>query len=473
MKTGRLVAVLAALLACSSAGVMVLAGEEAPAAAAPALKTVEVQVKQYRDVDADSVYQAAQTGFRVDVRFKDTFVARIAVPRGLEQVSLGPISYPIALAFGTRTDLICLVPGSNLATLGQLLGVPSDVLLGPADLARPLVLNQGQQVTIEGTVLGTVRGQKYVLVESVIAGLGALPPARREVHLFWPSQAEPRIITEPGKQTFEFPCTRAAGKTDKLTVTVDELTPGQLDTQLAALEGMLEGISGGRKVYGQYDPRTVYRYAGAGQVIDVDFTDQVQNILEPPPRSLASAPAIRMGFPGPVPIVRAFEMAGRPTILIPDTWPTVLQQSGTLIPGETVRVLGTTVGRRDAYSCVLVDFLLFPAQAGGADAEKPWWVSIQWEGVKQSFAVWDYGQYTLAALPCQNAPGQFEMLNVLVSQFRQYQVPQLPAAPAPAAAPNPAPQPNPAAPKTPAAAPAGGGAVVPKIETGSAPARGS
>ena len=370
MKTGRLVAVLAALLACSSAGVMVLAGEEAPAAAGPALKTVEVQVKQYRDVDADSVYQAALTGFRVDVRFKDTFDAQLAVPRGLEQVSIGPISYPIALAFGTRTDLICLVPCTNLATISQLLGVPSDVLFGPVDLGRPMVLNQGQQITIEGTVLGTVRGQKYVLVESVITGLSSQPPARREVHLFWPTQAEPRIITEPGKQSFEFPCTHAANKTDKVTVTIYALAPAQLTAQLAALEGALEGVSGGFKNYGQYDPRTVYRYAGDGQVIDVDFTDQVQSILEPPPAQLASAPTMRMGVPGQVPVVRAFEMAGRPTILISDTWPTVLQQSATLIPGEMVRVLGTTVGRRDAYSCVLVDFIIFPAQVGGPEAEK-------------------------------------------------------------------------------------------------------
>jgi hypothetical protein len=351
--------------------------------------------------------------------------------------------------------------------------VPSDVLLGPADLGRPMVLNQGQQITIEGTVLGTVRGQKYVLVESVITGLSSQPPARREVHLFWPTQAEPRIITEPGKQSFEFPCTHAANKTDKVTVTIDALAPAQLSAQLAALEGALEGVSGGSKNYGQYDPRTVYRYVSDGQVIDVDFTDQVQNILEPPPAQLASAPTMRMGVPGQVPVVRAFEMAGRPTILIPDTWPTVLQQSATLIPGEMVRVLGTTVGRRDAYSCVLVDFIIFPAQVSGPDAEKPWWVSIQWEGVKQPYAFWDYGQYTLAGMPCQNVPGQAEMLNVLVSQFRQFQVPQFPAPPAPAAAPAPAPQPKPAAVKPPAAAPAGGAAVVPKIETGSAPARGS
>ena len=463
MKAWRPIAVLAALLVCVSAGALVLAGEAPPVApAGPAPKTYKVQVKRYRDVDADSVYQAALTGFQVDVRFQDTFDTRLGVPRGLERVTVGPAGYQPVLAFRTRTDLICLVPSSNLATLASLLGVPNNVPFGPAALDLPLLLNPGQQVTVEGTVLGTVRSQKYVLVDSVNAGMGALPPARREVHLFWPAQATPRIITEPGKQVFEFPCTRSEGKTDKVTVTVEAVTPRQLDGQLASLQGVLEGNAGGRKVYGQYDARTVYRYALAGQVIDVDFTDQIQNIMEPPPRGLSAAPAMRFGQVGQVPIVRAFDMSGRPTILVPDTWSTVVQQSATVIPGETVRVLGTTVGRRGASSCVLVDFITFPAQAGKVDEDKTWWTSIEWQGVKQPFSFWDYGQYVLAPLPCPNAPGQYETLNVLVSQFREYELPQPPPAP-PAAA--PAPAARPAAPKP----PENPAAVVPKIETAPAP----
>jgi hypothetical protein len=135
--------------------------------------------------------------------------------------------------------------------------------------------------------------------------------------------------------------------------------------------------------------------------------------------------------------VRAFVMAGGPTILIPNTWPTVLQESATMIPGESVRVHGTTVGPRGIYNCVLVDFLSFPEQGQGAagEQEKPWWISIEWKGIEQPFVFWDYGQYSLSPLPCQNAPGQYEALNVLVSQFRQYQVPVLqPPAPAPAPA---------------------------------------
>ena len=430
MRARRLVAAVAALLVCTSAGVR--AGEAAAGAAAePETKTIKVQAKLYRDVDADSVYQAALTGIQADVRFQDTFDARLDVPSGVQRLDLGAASYLIALAFRTRTDLLCLVPSSSPGVLGQLLGVPGNVPVGPAALSLPMVLNPGQQITIEGTVIGTVRGQRYVLVDSVNTGMPAQRPPEREVHLFWPGQAEPRIITQPGQQTFEFPCTHAKDKTDSATLTLQAMTADQLNVQLAALQGALETGINAPKVYGQYTARTVYRYAGSTQTINVDFTDQVQNVLDPPPAQLASVTVLRGGLAAQVPVLRAFVMSGGPTILVPDTWPTVAQESATMIPGETIRVRGTTVGLRGIYNCVVVDSLTFPSQREGAEESAPWWVSIEWEGIKQPFVFWDYGQYSLAPLPCQNAKGQYEALNVLISQFREYKVPVQPeAAPA-------------------------------------------
>ncbi len=459
MKARRLVAAVAALLVCASAGVRAgeaAAGEAAAGApAAPEMKTIKVQAKLYRDVDADSVYQAALMGIRADVRFQDTFDARLAVPRGMERLDLGPASYLVVLAFRTRTDLLCLVPSANPALLGRLLGVPSNLPIGPAALSLPLVLNPGQQITIEGTVVGTVRGQRYVLVDSVDAGLPGQAAPEREVHLFWPSQAEPRIITQPGQQAFQFPCTHVKDKTDSVTVSVQALTPDQLNAQLAALQGTLEAGVSSTKVYGQYTPRTVYRYAGSTQSINADFTDQVQKVLDPPPAQLASVAVLRAGYAAQVPVVRAFVMSGGPTILIPNTWPTVLQESAAMIPGETVRVHGTTVGPRGIYNCVVVDSLSFPSQREGAEVSAPWWVSIEWEGVGQPFVFWDYGQYSLAPLPCQNEKGQFESLNLLISQFREYQVPVQPATPEAKPA-QPAPAARPEEPK----------AAVPNVETG-------
>jgi hypothetical protein len=462
MKAVRLVAVVGALLACWSAGVPVQAAEPAGATLP---KTIKVQVKLYRDLDADSVYQAALNGIQVDVRFRDTFDTRLAVPRGMERVDLGPASYLTALAFRTRTDLLCLVPGSNLATVAQLLGIPANVPIGPAALDLPLVLNPGQQIDIEGTVIGTIRGQKYVLVDSVNAGMAPQVPAHQEVHLFWPALPDPRIITEPGQQTFEFPCTHEKGKTDSVTVTVKALTAAQLDAQLASMQGALEsGVNVG-KAYGQYSTRTVYGYAGSSQSINVDFTGQVQNVLDPPPALLGAATALRLGYAVQVPTVRAFVISGGPTVLIPDTWPTVLQESATVVPGESVRVRGTVIGPRGAYNCVLADFLSFPAQRDEGGDATPWWVSVEWQDLKQTFAFWDYGQYPLTGLPCQNVAGQFEALSVLASRFREYEVPQPPPAPGAAPAPTPAPA-NP-----PAAKPEDGKAVVPSIETAPAPGK--
>jgi len=112
-------------------------------------------------------------------------------------------------------------------------------------------------------------------------------------------------------------------------------------------------------------------------------------------------------------------------------------------------VRGTVVGVRGIYNCVLADSLSFPEQDTGGKTENSWWVSIEWKGVEQALDFWDYGQYSLGPLPCQNAKGQFEALNVLVSKFRQYQIPVQPAA-APAGQ----------------AKPAEGGAAVPNVEAG-------
>ncbi len=462
MRARKLVAAVWGLLMCASAGVWAAeaaapAAAPAPggAAAAPEMRTIKVQAKLYRDVSADSVYQAALMGIQADVRFQDTFDARVGVPSGMGRITIGPTDYLIVLAFHTRTDLICLVPASNPAEIAGLLGLPGNVPLTPAALSLPMALNAGQQITIEGTVLGTVRGQRYVLADSVNTGMPNRTPADREVHLFWPSQPEPRIITQPGQQTYEFPCTHAKGKTDTVTVTVQAMTPDQLNARLAALQGQLETGTDANKVYGQYSPRTVYGYAGGTRSINVDFTDQVLRVLDPAPRELVRATSLRLGLAAQLPIVRAFVMAGGPTILIPDTWPTVLQESAKMIPGEIVRVHGTTMGVRGMYNCVLVDYLTFPEQGETEQDSAPWWVSIQWKGIEQPYAFWDYGQYPLT-LPCQNVPGKFETLTVLDSRFREYKVPVPPNA----AGPNPAP---PAAPAPPApAAPA----TVPKVGTG-------
>jgi hypothetical protein len=258
-----------------------------------------------------------------------------------------------------------------------------------------------------------------------------------EAHVFWPTEPEPRILAAPGKQVFAFPCKHAEGEVLEVEVTARELSEGTLAAELARLTAEMEGQSGTVKVYGEYSPMTVYRYAGANERITVDFADRIKAIARPPlPDRIDTVPALRNGVRSDVRITRALQAESGMTLLVPDTFPSLVQQTAALVPGQTIRVRGTVIGQRGTYRCVLVDFFTVPPIREGREESSTWWVSVEWDGLRRPYRYWGYGQHALPALPCRNiSPGQARV-RLLVSQFREVRVPQrrrAPSRPAPEA----------------------------------------
>ncbi len=385
-------------------------------------ETVKVQAKQYKEIAPQYVYQAARENIQADVRFTDTYAERTVVPEGAQRVELGARLYFNVAAFRTGAELVCLLPLSAQEGLRTLLGISADRELTPQALNEPVALNRGQVISVEGTVLGTSAGTKYVVVDRMAPGELGPAEVRREVHLFWPTRAEPRIVTQTGASTFEFPCTHEDGAVDVVDISVETVTQSQLDARLAQRQSEREGRTEGRKTYGQYPAETVYRYAQEANPLNVDFSDTVARVVAAPlPRALQAADTFREGRPAQVPIATALRTESRTMVLIPQTWPTVIEQARAAVAGEPVRVRGTVIGPIGPYNCVLADSLTFPGRRSAQDGY--WWVELDWAGMEVSPFFWDYGQYTLDYLPCQNVNGRRETLRVLISEFSQVRVP--------------------------------------------------
>ncbi len=116
---------------------------------------------------------------------------------------------------------------------------------------------------------------------------------------------------------------------------------------------------------------------------------------------------------------------------MPATFQTVYLQATRLLPGERVRVRGTTVGPRGARNCVLVDFLAPMAPEGMEQEMAAWWVTLQLGESGSLRFVWDYGYYIFPDLPCQYAAGRTEPVTLWVTRVRTTEVPVQQPAPEP------------------------------------------
>lgn len=426
------------LLACAAWSVAV--GQEA--ATGGAVRTIKVPVKHYKILSPADVYRAAIERIQADVRFRDAFAARTVVPDVVRQINLGDATYLAVLAFRTEGELLCLVPRASSHALRTLFGLPADWPLNDAVLNRPIVLNPGQQMTIEGTIIGPAVGERCVLVDSVLVGEAARAPAQREVQLLWRTQQEPRVISEPGEHEFVFPCTYVAGETATVKVSIKALRPRELQRELARLAAQTEGLRAEQKTYGQYSAGAVYRHAGQNSLLNVDFSDRAARIIgfspprlavpeprlrwaAPVPAGIAAAPALRGGVPAVVAIGYAFETANRITCLVPSDSASLMGRATSTLPGEQVHIRGTVTGVQGAYNCVLVDYIGFPEQEEAAGDGDTWWVSVEWPQERPK-VLWDYGLYQIP-LSCQHAAGRFEVVQVLLREFRTIEV-EVPAA---------------------------------------------
>jgi len=317
---------------------------------------------------------------------------------------------------------VCLVAPQSADALRALFGLPADWPITPAVLNQDIVLQRQQQITVEGTIVGAAVGERYVLADAVLTGAEGKRETSPEVHLFWGPRGQAEAITEPGVHTAVFPCSYVAEKTESVRVTVRELSPDDVRTQLARAMGTLEGSPTGLKAYGQYTPIDVYRRAAGRDRVDVDFTDVIAEVrLGSPPQRFRTVRVQRAGQLFEVPVSHVFDTVAGVTCLVPATSLTPSSQAARLLSGEKVRIRGTTVGPRGASNCVVVDYIGFPDMEQEAVGRPNWLVTIEYPGLGQAM-IWDYGRYALSNLPCQHAPGRMEVLQVLYSEFRAVRV---------------------------------------------------
>jgi len=459
MKRAKLVAIAAAVL--TIAGAWAVEAQEAGATGTQV--TIQVPVKHYKILASADVYQAALNNFQADVRFRDAFAGRTVIADAVARVVVGGVEYVPAVAFRTAAGLVCLVPYSSPDALRTLFGLPQDWPVTPAVLGGRMVLNPGQQITVEGTVIGTAVGEKHVMVDSVMLTATERTPTHRELQILGPGATQPKIISEPGTTTLSFPCTHGPGKTADVKITVEALRPAELRDALARKTALLEGLRAGVKTYGEYSAGVAYRYATQGEPVNVDYTDQAGRTFgSDPPPALRTVPTVRGGMPVSVPVGFAFNTLNGVTCLVPADRPTLMGRAATVLPGEAVRIRGTSLGLLGGYASILADYIGFPAQEAAAADGESWLVTVEWQGAPPK-VLWDDGLYVMPDLPCQDKPGQFETLQVSVGQFRSVKVelPPVPVvkppAPAPATAPKasgaaapapgtPKPAPTPAAP---------------------------
>ncbi len=388
-------------------------------------RQIKVPAKHYKALAAQDVYSAvgwaAERGGRVrpNVEFRDAFDRVVRLEAAERTRVLGGRRYTVAFAFRTSADLICLVPRSSPRALRTLFGLPPDgPMPAPDRLPRPVV-QAGQTLTVRGTIAGQRGVDRYILVDSVFLGEGGRPPGSRQVRVFLPGEGEPHIVDQRGQRSWSFACSHGETEQEQLAVSIQPKSPQQVANEVARLAGQLEGLSEGPKTYGQYSAAAVYRYAGrGGERINVDFTDKVKDLIPNlAAEGLQSAPAVRGGRITRVGVDVAFETTGGVTCLVSrvPAWPTVFRQATQLLPGQRVRIRGTTIGPSGPNNRVLVDYLSFPDRP--AEERDTWWVRVDLGANGARRLLWDYGYYQFGVPRCRTGGGRYQSPAVLLEKY--------------------------------------------------------
>jgi len=393
--------------------------------------TVKVPVKDYKGLSPAAVYQAAADGIRADVHFVDGFAGRASVPDAVRREIIEHRPYRVVLAFRTRSRLVCLVPSSAEDAIRVLFGLPRNWPVNAAVLERQLQVASGQKLSVDGTVVGTSIGERYVLVDAVALGEKRAMGGKREVLLLWPGQQEPRSMAEPGTKTFSFPCHYAADSMAQVKVTVRQLDRRDLMRELALRAAQIEvrpGQPAEARQYGEFAPSAVYRLTDVHDRVHVDFTDAFARSIRVRD-DLSIVPGVRYGRVVRIPIGAAFRTKSQITCLVPAEWATPMVQAARTLGGEKVRIRGTVVGMLGAERCVVVDYLAFPDQEAVAPHSDVWLTVVEWPSPRpHTLRLWDHGDYYVRDLPCLHAPGRREALRIVLRQYRKVEIAR-PAAP--------------------------------------------
>jgi len=374
----------------------------------PQTEVTRELVKRYSEMDANAVWRAANSNVLADVRFPDAFKEFPPNAARREIVRLGPDRFPVALRFNTQADIQCLVDARNVDTLQKVSS-----------------LVPGQQIIVEGTILGNLGGRKSVLVDRVLTGDERRSRIDYELVLRWPgTPVEPKLIVKPGRYVVEFPSSYKEDAVESFEVQVE-----RKDRKAFAEEQAREAAEAAQKAAGQpgapplvqrppqkksyraLKADDVYVRARQNDLLDVRFQDQYKGL------SAFSGRTVRTPYRTRVPVGFAFDTYIGLTCVVPANDPNLLNTARRIVPGQKVSVDGTVLGQLGAFKVVLVDNVTLPSITGVRDeADHVWLVTLNWPEQKRQ-RLYQVGTYVMD-FPSTQEPPRFERLVVELREVR-------------------------------------------------------
>ncbi|MFW6457595.1 MAG: hypothetical protein ACOC0A_04795 [Planctomycetota bacterium] len=375
----------------------------------PAEESVRrMEAKRYLGVGQRDVKRAIRGDMNRHVRFTDSFGSVRRPPSGLRQVRFNGKNYRIAAMMHTESGLECLVPGEQEDTMALLRGSSS--------------LQEGEQITIEGTTLGTADSRRgllnVLLLDQIIRGEDGESSIGYELLLRWPRghDVEPISISEPGEHDLSFPCRHERNKKATFKLIIEERDReeflaeiGEKDEEEAA-QTQDEGADEEEKTYRRFDARSVYNHIKNDNVLDVRFQDNIKESRPQVRRSirLPDGRRMRLGI--------AFDTHMGITCLIPHSNQEAVDLINQAIPGQEAEVWGTTLPARQQFRPMIVDKVEIPGTVKPKENPNIWDVTLSW-GDGEEVYFYKLGEYDFN-FPCQHENNRQERLNVELREVR-------------------------------------------------------
>ena len=360
---------------------------------APEVQFRREVVKRYTELNALSVWRAADANARADVRFPDTFdrPARDATVR--EWILLGRQRIPIALKFITRTDLCCMVDARDRETIEK---------------ARGLV--EGQEITVEGTIFGIMGARKCVLVDRLLTGGEERSVIDHELIVRWPGRRiDARSIIKSGEYAVEFPSRYEEGAAERLVLIVEEQERDEFLAQLAREAAERdEDAEGGRrrparkKTYSRFKADAVYEHARAYRPFDVHFDDRFKEFTP----GTADLRVVRLAEGTVVPVGHVFDTYSGISCIVPLRDRNLMSLAERIVPGQQLAIKGTVLGPWAGLRAIVVDEIVLPGVTGVRDVPpNVWIVTVYWREQKPR-RLYEVGTYRLALPSSYDEQGQ-------------------------------------------------------------------
>lgn len=350
---------------------------------APEAKFRREVVKRYTELDALSVWRAADSNARADVRFPDSFDRPARDANAREVISLGRQRIPIALKFITKADLCCMVDARDRETIEKV---------------RRLV--KGQEITIEGTILGIMGGCKCVLVDRLLTGGEKRSVIDHELIVSWPGRRiRAKQIIERGEYTVEFPSRYKDGATERLVLIVEEKDRDAFLEQLAREAAEREeDAEGGRrrparkKTYSKFKADAVYEHAQGYRPVNVRFEDRFKKFTP----GAADLRVVRFADGTVVPVGHVFDTHSGISCIVPLRDRNLMNLAERIVPGQQLTIKGTVLGPWAGLRAVVVDEIVLPNVTGVRDVPRNVWiVTVYWQK-QEPKRFYEVGTYRLA-----------------------------------------------------------------------------